>query len=174
MASIKRIGYGQVEPNHLAAQATKEVYAQLPANKDITILENGQFAKYDYAKREVNFTGDGEWLMVWNEVKHYDPRFKALKDFAQIKTDCVDGIMVPRLMAIKIGDIFTTNTLGANNKSNIAEVETAATVVKGDKLTPGTNGFLKAVSTETSFILKVVEITTLPDGQDAVKLQRIA
>ena len=69
MASIKRIGYGQVEPNHLAAQATKEVYAQLPANKDITILENGQFAKYDYAKREVNFTGDGEWLMVWNDYK---------------------------------------------------------------------------------------------------------
>ena len=174
MAQIDRIGFGQVEPNHLSAQRTGQIYAQLPAATAITTLENGQFAKYDYAKREVNFTGDGEWLMVWNEVKHYDPRFKALKDFAQIKTDCVDGIMVPRLMAIKIGDIFTTNTLGANNKSNIAEVETAATVAKGDKLTPGTNGFLKAVSTETSFILKVVEITTLPDGQDAVKLQRIA
>ena len=31
-------GYGQVEPNHLSAQATKEVYAQLPAEKNIVIV----------------------------------------------------------------------------------------------------------------------------------------
>ena len=43
-------GYGQVEPNHLSAQASKEVYAQLPAKSNITILENGQFAKYNYVK----------------------------------------------------------------------------------------------------------------------------
>ena len=50
-------GYGQVEPNHLSAQATKEVYAQLPAQKDIEILENGQFAKYDYLNKVVDFDG---------------------------------------------------------------------------------------------------------------------
>ena len=47
MATIKRMGFGQVEPNHLSAQRTAQIYAQLPANKDIAILENGQFVKYD-------------------------------------------------------------------------------------------------------------------------------
>ena len=64
-------GYGQVEPNHLSAQGTKEVYAQLPAAKAIKVLEQGQFAKYDYINNQVNFTGDGDWLLVYNEIKLY-------------------------------------------------------------------------------------------------------
>jgi hypothetical protein len=64
-------GYGQVEPNHLSAQATKEVYAQLPAAADIDILENGQFAKYNYADGVVDFEGPGEWMLVFNEIKLY-------------------------------------------------------------------------------------------------------
>jgi hypothetical protein len=47
---MERIGYGQVEPNHLSAQRTGQIYAQLPAASDLTTLENGQFVKYDYAK----------------------------------------------------------------------------------------------------------------------------
>lgn len=64
-------GYGQVEPNHLSAQRTGQIYAQLPAAQDIEVLENGQFVKYDYANGEVNFTGAGEWMLVFNEVKTY-------------------------------------------------------------------------------------------------------
>lgn len=64
-------GYGQVEPNHLSAQRTGQIYAQLPAAADIEVLENGQFVKYDYANGEVNFTGAGEWMLVFNEVKTY-------------------------------------------------------------------------------------------------------
>jgi len=67
-------GYGQVEPNHLSAQRTAEIYAQLPADKDIKVLENGQFVKYDYAKGVVNFTGKGEWMLVYNEIKVYRDR----------------------------------------------------------------------------------------------------
>lgn len=77
-------GYGQVEPNHLSAQRTGQIYAQLPAATDIDMLENGQFAKYDYAKGEVNFTGEGEWLLVYNEVKVYDD-YLGDQDFAMIK-----------------------------------------------------------------------------------------
>ena len=82
-AFVKR-GYGQVEPNHLSAQRTGQVYAQLPANKDIDVLENGQFVKYDYAKNEVNFTGKGEWMMIFNEVKLYKDR-EQYEDFAMVK-----------------------------------------------------------------------------------------
>ena len=64
-------GYGQVEPNHLSAQRNGQIYAQLPAAQDIEVLENGQFVNYDYANGEVNFTGAGEWMLVFNEVKTY-------------------------------------------------------------------------------------------------------
>ena len=47
--TIKRVGFGQVEPNHLSAQRTSQIYAQLPAKSNISILENGQYVKYDYA-----------------------------------------------------------------------------------------------------------------------------
>ena len=64
-------GYAQVEPNHLSAQRTGQIYAQLPAASDIDVLENGQFVKYDYRNGVVNFTGEGEWMLVYNEVKLY-------------------------------------------------------------------------------------------------------
>ena len=64
-------GYGQVEPNHLSAQRTAQIYAQLPADPNIAVLENGQFVKYDYANGLVNFTGAGEWMLVYNEIKLY-------------------------------------------------------------------------------------------------------
>lgn len=86
-------GYGQVEPNHLSAQRTGQIYAQLPANKDIDILEQGQFVKYDYAAEnggEVNFTGKGEWMLVYNEIKLYregqiDCEFAMIKDNYQAR-----------------------------------------------------------------------------------------
>lgn len=89
-ASYPEVGYGQVEPNHLSAQYTGQIYAQLPANKDIGILEQGQFVKYDYAKEEVNFTGAGEWMLVYNETKLYregqwDCEFAMIKDHYQAR-----------------------------------------------------------------------------------------
>ena len=70
-ASYVEYGYGQVEPNHLSAQRTAQIYAQLPADPSINVLEQGQFVKYDYANGLVNFTGAGEWMLVYNEIKLY-------------------------------------------------------------------------------------------------------
>ena len=70
-ASYVEFGYGQVEPNHLSAQRTAQIYAQLPADPSIEVLEQGQFVKYDYANGLVNFTGAGEWMLVYNETKLY-------------------------------------------------------------------------------------------------------
>ena len=87
-------GYGQVEPNHLSAQRTGQIYAQLPANKDINILENGQFVKYDYRNEEVNFTGVGEWMLVFNEIKLYREHQMDC-EFAMKKGDYVARIYSP-------------------------------------------------------------------------------
>lgn len=103
-AKYVEFGYGQVEPNHLSAQRTAQIYAQLPANKDITILENGQFVKYDYAANkngigEVNFTGKGEWMLVYNEIKLYRDHPDGTKqwdcEFAMIKDDYQARIYSP-------------------------------------------------------------------------------
>lgn len=89
-ASYVEYGYGQVEPNHLSAQRTGQVYAQLPAASDINVLEQGQFVKYDYANGVVNFTGPGEWMLVFNEIKLYrehqmDCEFAMVKDNYQAR-----------------------------------------------------------------------------------------
>ena len=70
-ADYVELGYGQVEPNHLSAQRNGQIYAQLPADPSIEVLEQGQFVKYDYANGLVNFTGLGEWMLVYNEIKLY-------------------------------------------------------------------------------------------------------
>ena len=89
-AKYVQFGFGQVEPNHLSAQYTGQIYGQLPAAADIAILEQGQFVKYDYAKGVVNFEGAGEWMLVYNETKLYrekqaDCEFAMLKDNYQAR-----------------------------------------------------------------------------------------
>ena len=98
-ANFVELGYGQVEPNHLSAQRTAQIYAQLPADASIEKLEQGQFVKYDYAALDangnptgglVNFTGDGEWMLVYNEIKLYrenqlDCEFAMIKDNYQAR-----------------------------------------------------------------------------------------
>ena len=170
---ISRKGFGQVEPNHLSAQTNGQVYAQLPASTAFNILENGMFLKYDYANGECNLTGDGEWMLVMNEIKLYDQRAQGLKDYAMKKVDFLNGEMVPRLLRTEIGDIFTTNTFGANT-SDSAEVQGISLSVGNDVTVDPTTGYLIKATNETEFLWRVVKEYTMPDGQPGVKLQRIA
>ena len=190
MATITRKGYGQVEPNHLSGIVTGQIYAQLPAHvkgtevgsaNSITQLEQGQFAKYDYAAGEVNFTGDGEFMLVYNEEKLYDERKQSHKDFVYKVDDFTDSKMYPRLIKTNVGDIFTTNTFGANT-SDTAETQGVA-ISEGNYLAPGTTGFLEVIKSDgtavsslsgvTGMAWKVVKIYTMPDGQQGVKIQRV-
>ena len=174
MAILKRKGFGQVEPNHLSAQRTGQIYAQLIADSSLNIIENGMFLKYDYENRKAALTGDGEWLLVYNEEKLYDPRKQSHKHFAMQKDDYVDKEMVPRLFKTNVGDIYTTNCLEANT-SDSAQT-TGVSVAVGNTLKVGSTGYLEVFSSGTPVgpIFKVVAYTTMPDGQDAVKLQRIS
>lgn len=168
-------GYGQLEPNHLSARRNGKIYAQLPANQDIELLENGQFVKYDYANGEVNFTGLGPWMLVFNEPKVYEDR-QTNADFAMKKEDYVAAIynaagdsmpadcnMVPRVMTTDAGDIYTTNCVA----------ETELTV--GDKLAPNAEGYLDKATGETATecVWQVAKVYTMPDEQRGVKLIRI-
>ena len=87
-------GYGQVEPNHLSAQRTGQIYAQLPAKANIEMLQNGQFVKYDYSAGVVDFEGKGEWMLVYNEVKVYRD-FLYDADFAMINHNYIAKVYNP-------------------------------------------------------------------------------
>ena len=77
--------------------------------------------------------------------------------------------MVPRVIKISIGDIWTTNTIKAN----------AGELAVGDRLKIDTDGYLTK-DTETSAkggdldpIFAVVKVYTMPDLQPGVKVQRV-
>ena len=161
MANIKRIGYGQVEPNHLSAQRTAQIYAQLPYSGNLEVIENGQFLKYDLANNACNTTGKGEWMLVFNEIKLYDERKRKNSDDARKKADRIDGKMVPRLFKINIGDIYTTNM--------IDEIDPTV----GSFLKINTNGILTTGEETDVPCFQVAKRYTLADGQDAVKVVRI-
>ena len=103
-AKYVEFGYGQVEPNHLSAQRTGQIYAQLPADPEIELLEQGQFVKYDYAANDngiglVDFSGEGEWMLVYNEIKLYRDHPDGSKqwdcEFAMFKGDYQARIYSP-------------------------------------------------------------------------------
>ena len=174
-ATFVKLGYGQLEPNHLSARRNGKIYAQLPAKADIQMLQNCQFVKYNYAAGVVDFEGEGPWMLVFNEPKVYESR-ETNADFAMKREDYAayvynaandampEGtVMVPRVMTTDAGDIMTTNMIDEES------------LVKGDKLAPNAKGILDKASgaTATECVWQVAKVYTMPDGQPGVKLIRI-
>ena len=152
-------GYGQVEPNHLSAQRTGQIYAQLPAKSDIDILEQGQFVKYDYAANangigEVNFTGAGEWMLVYNEIKLYRDHLDGTKqwdcEFAMIKDDYQARIYTP--YDWEMPEVEYHNGLYLNGKDelgNTSKTITQTVTMNPDKATIDIAGTRYAVTSTT-------------------------
>ena len=209
---MKRIGYAQVEPNHLSARYTGQIYAQLPAMTattsggtttvtPISQLENGQFLRYNYAAGRASVDGSGAWMLVYNEEKLYDERRQNHKDFAMLASDMTDGLIYPRLLKTNIGDIFTTNAFGGASAGPDAVKENIPDLALGNFVTVGNDGWLaKATGNLADLTAPVFQVVphfsqfedngtikpahstvdgkevyayTLPDMQDAVKLQRV-
>lgn len=164
MAKLNKKGYGQVEPNHLAGQKSGAIYAMLPAASSIEVVENGMFMKYDYAAGVCNLDGNGEDMLVFSEVKLYDPTH-SYKDFALKKADSVDGKIYPRLMLTFPGDHFTTNLVDMTSPKGSR---------KGKFLTVQNGILTEQVSDpEEGMTWQVAMETTLADGQEAVKVIRV-
>lgn len=167
----------------------------------ITQLENGQFLKYDYAHGKATTSGDIEWFLVYNEEKLYDERRQNHKDFAMKASAMSDGKIYPRLLRTFVGDIFTTNTFRTAETGSGDSAVPAATVSGPDQeitipdlaeasyVVIDNDGWLVGTNSKpnTGIVFQVVPhftqmnlgagVTkpeyTLPDGQWAVKLQRI-
>lgn len=109
--TMTRNGYGQVEPNQLSAQKTGQIFASLPLDKDVNILQNGEFMYYDQVAGEVSAddsTGVAEPMLVFNEIKLYEPFWRtSYKDFAMIRVG--DNYVTSKLATAKYGDGSTTH-----------------------------------------------------------------
>lgn len=192
MANFERIGFGQVEPNHLSAQRTGQIYASLPLADDVKVLQNGEFMFYDYKSGKVTADGDmGEPMLVFNEVKTYNALESGAKNFAMIRVGDgnyvtsqseannfgktgtmpvgysayrMDGVF-PRLFKTNVGDVFTTNMVKTGVAYNV-----------GDVLVPKKNATSKTMQLEVGtgdIEFVVAKVYTMPDGQAGLKLQRV-
>ena len=151
--AFKRNGYGQVEPNQLSAQKTGQIYASLPLASDVDILQNGEFMYYDYKSGTVTADGKGEPMLVFNEVKLYEPFWQtSYKDFAMIRVG--DNYVTSRLATAGYGDGAETEGVDPNPghsdwqagyrmdgiaprlfKTNVGDIFTTNMVETGDEIT---------------------------------------
>lgn len=118
--AFARNGYGQVEPNQLSAQKTGQIYASLPLDTAVSVLQNGEFMFYDYVDGKVTATQDigksAEPMLVFNEVKLYEEPYRTShKDFAMIRVG--DNYVTSKLATAAYGD-------GAETKGASIEVHT--------------------------------------------------
>ena len=111
--SFIRNGYGQVEPNQLSAQKTGQIYASLPLDTAVDVLQNGEFMYYDAVSGKVtatDSTGVAEPMLVFNEIKLYEPFWRtSYKDFAMIRVNHVDNSTTPP--TITKGENYVTSKL---------------------------------------------------------------
>ena len=157
--AFTRNGYGQVEPNQLSAQKTGQIYASLPLASDVDILQNGEFMYYDYKSGTVTADGVGEPMLVFNEVKLYEPFWQtSYKDFAMIRVG--DNYVTSRLATAGYGDGAETEGVASAHsdwqagyrmngiaprlfKTNVGDIFTTNMVETGNEITYSQGDTLK-------------------------------
>ena len=157
--AFTRNGYGQVEPNQLSAQKTGQIYASLPLASDVDILQNGEFMYYDYKSGTVTADGVGEPMLVFNEVKLYEPFWQtSYKDFAMIRVG--DNYVTSRLATAGYGDGSETKGVASAHsdwqagyrmdgiaprlfKTNVGDIFTTNMVETGNEITYNQGDTLK-------------------------------
>ena len=184
--SIKRMlidGFGQIELNQVAFRRDGRIEAQCaPDVTDFakTPIENGMILAIDNVSRTVKFADGTEDLvgLVYSAEHFYEDTKAGLKHF---KLDAKNDFL-PRLGYLAVGDKFTTNCLCYD------EVEfTGGDSMVWHMLKAGEAEYACGVITDigaiqikaekpsgASLVLKVIEKTTMPDGQPAVKFQVVA
>ena len=172
-------GFGQLELNQVSFRRDGRVEAQcaLDATDFATVpAENGMLLAVDRVNRTVKFPVDDSLPIALNyTTEHmYDERHNGLKDFSLER-----GTFLPRLGFLSVGELFTTNCISMDTDDYANETAlAAATTAAALSATPlyggiSANGSIAISDTEPQAgpVLLVVEQTTMPDGQFALKFQ---
>lgn len=164
MALIKlaKDGYGQLELNFAAFRRYGAIEAQCRIADGIDYLENGMLLAVDRKNRTVGYpTGaEGEVIALNYTTEHmYDEREGALKHFKLEKNS-----FLPRLGYLGTADKFTTNTVCYDDAAAID------TYKYGKPCTEeGYEGYIELTNAREGAYVEVLAVTTMPDGQTAVK-----
>ena len=174
-SKMNKVGYGQLEPNRLTAQTTKEVYDQLPADSSLTVIENGMALIYDQVAQKVkapSAKGKGLVGLVYNEIILEDERYQQDCDYAMMaKKETPYQVAIeayPRIYGLHVGDTFTTNTV----KIDDTHKDGSTPVTKGAKFVADTDGYWVQTTdvSQAQVVAECVKDYTLPDGQRGLKL----
>lgn len=178
--SVQRLvidGYGQLELNNVAFRRDGRVEAQCKLDEtDFASIsaENGMLLAVDNVTRTIKLpAGDGsdELIALNYTAEHqYDERHYGLKNF---KTDL--GEFLPRLGYLATGDKFTTNCISYDTSDfadddAVKEMDLSTGAVYGSESADGSI-LISATKPGNKVTLKVVKVTTMPDGQFALKFQ---
>jgi hypothetical protein len=161
LKKLDKIGYGQLELNFAAFRRNGAIEAQCEIAEGIEFIENGMLLAVDRKTRTVGYPKGGDEFIALNyTTEHmYDPKTVGLKDF---KLDA--GTFCPRLGYIGVADKFTTNTVCYDDAAGIE------TYKYGKPCTTDFKGYIQLVAEkDDDCVVEVIEITTMPDGQKAVK-----
>ena len=198
--NITRDGYGQVEFQQMSAQRTGQIFASLPLDEDVNVLQNGEFMYYDKTTGKVSGTSTAitEPYLVYNEEKLYTD-FATRKDFAMIRKgdnyttennvvsdDPVMSKITPTPVVPQNAGYRMIGFAPRLYKVNIGDIYTTNMVKLGaykigDKLQPVYNATTKTMQLEVTtsptaglITFVVLKETDMPDGQPAVQIQRVA
>lgn len=165
LTKLAKKGYGQLELNFATFRRKGAIEAQCKLADDIEFVENGMLLAVDRKNRTVGYpTGAADEIIALNySTEHmYDERERGLKYFKLDK-----NTFLPRLGYIGVSDKFTTNTVCYDG-----DEDTDLTTFAYGKpcATEGFEGYIELVADKPEgFALEILAITTMPDGQKAVK-----
>ena len=161
---LSKIGYGQLELNQVAFRRDGRIEAQCKLASDIKYVENGMLLAVDQATRTVKMpTGNDDFIALNYTTEHmYDERL--LSSLRNFKLD--NGTFLPRLGYLATGDKFTTNCVCVEGEGDDVKLDAFEGLVYGHA---NTDGYILVNDTREGALLKVVELTTMPDGQEAIK-----
>lgn len=175
-------GYGQVELNNVAFRRDGRIEAQYAADSTAFAnikVENGMLLAVDAVNRKLCIPTDGSLPIALNySAEHiYDERTPGLKNFALNAT----GDFLPRVGYLAVGDKFTENCVSydssefATQTAFVSALDSIATTVLYGGIGSDDGSILVSASAPTvGPVLKVIEKTTMPDGQLGIKFQVIA
>lgn len=176
MAINKRLteANGVLEKNAVVYPRTGNIMAMYPLDKTVEKAENGMLLGVNYAKGVIEYpSASADAIMILDTAeKEYDRNVVGLNQH-YITPDY--GYM-PRLGKLEVNDRFTTSTVAydsavfADEAAMEAAIEAGSVYGKACEVA-GFKGMIELTKTAPTgkVVLKAVKLTTLPNGDAAVK-----
>lgn len=166
---------GVLEKNAVTYPRTGNIMAMYPLDESVTKAENGMLLGVNYAKGVIEYPStSADAIMILDSAeKEYDVNVVGL-DQHYLSPEY--GYM-PRLGKLEVNDRFTTSTVVYDN-AVFADVDAiAATVEAGTAVygkpceVAGFKGCIELTKTAPTgkVVLKVVKVTTIPNGDAGIK-----